>query len=241
MREWLVGLSLACAACSTSEFEPQKSVVTKPPAAMSGEAGTSAGDDEDSDRDGVCDGYEVNLGSDPLRSDTDRDGLPDFSEIVAGFDLTDPNTPAPDQVAYIVGSAGTTLDFPLRMTLEGSGQGYSGEFRVRSDALDPRGYTAKDFFEGAIAISGEPPDNVRGVQSESERFMSVMGKTRLSFQLRFRVRSDELPRCAIAYPFEYRLKADDGRFATARDYVLVVVPESSNGERRSFCVPEVCF
>jgi len=216
------------------------SVVT-PPAAISGEAGVPFVDGEDTDRDGVCDRYEDTLGSDPLRGDTDRDGLPDFSEIIGGFNLTDPTTPAPDQVAYILGSTGATLDFPLRVTLEGSGQGYSGEFRVRSDALDPRGYTAKDFFEGAIAISGEPPDNVRGVQSESERFMSVMGKTRLSFQLHFRVRTEELPRCAIAYPFEYRMKADDGRFATARDYVLVVVPESSNGERRSFCVPEVCL
>ena len=240
MREWLVGLSLACAACSTSEFDPQQAVIP-PPAAVSGEGGIPFDDDEDSDRDGVCDSYEVNLGSDRTRADTDRDGLPDLSEIVGGFNLTDPNTPAPDQVAYIVGSPGATLEFPLRLTLEGSGQGYSGEFRVRSDALDPRGYTAKDFFEGAVALGGEPPDNVRGVQAESERFMSVMGKTRLSFQLHFRVRADELPRCAIAYPFEYRLKADNGRFAASRDYVLIVVPESSNGERRSFCAPEVCL
>ena len=240
MREWLVGLSLACTACSTSEFDPQQSIVTPPPAAISGEGGVLS-DDEDTDRDGICDGYEVNLGSDPKRADTDRDGLPDFSEIVGGFNLTDPNTPAPDQVGYIVGAAGETLEFPLRVTLEGSGQGYSGEFRVRSDALDPRGLTAKDFFDGAIAVGGEPPDNVRGLHAESERFMSVMGKTRLSFQLRFRVRTDDLPRCAIAYPFEYRLRADDGRFATSRDYVLIVVPESSNGERRSFCVPEVCL
>lgn len=193
----------------------------------------------DRDHDGVCDSTELAYESDPDRADTDRDGLPDFTELVAGFNPTDPTSPNPDQIAYIAGEAQAALDFVLRMTVEGNGVGYTGEFRDFEGA-DLRGLTAKDFFEAGSALDAEPPDNVRGMQVDAERFESVLGKTRLTFMLRFKVSPAELPACTIGYPFEYRVKSDSGHFVASRDYLLIAMHESA-GERSRFCVPEKCY
>jgi hypothetical protein len=207
---------------------------------MSGRGGSLVDPDADRDHDGVCDGTERELASDPDRADSDHDGLPDFTEIIAGYNLTDPMIPSPDQVGFLPGVPQAALDLQVRMTVDGSGQGYTGEFQER-DALDAHGLTAKDFFEGAVAQGGEPPDNIRGVLVDSERFGSVLGKTRLSFKLRFRVSTEKLADCTIGYPFEYRLKADNDKIATSRDYLLVVAPQTADGERAKFCVPSSCL
>jgi hypothetical protein len=76
---------------------------------------------------------------------------------------------------------------------------------------------------------------------DSERFGSVLGRTRLVFKLRFRVSTDKLADCTIGYPFEYRLKADNEKIVVSRDYLLVVRPETADGERANFCVPSSCL
>ncbi|HKU44447.1 MAG TPA: hypothetical protein VJR89_40080 [Polyangiales bacterium] len=229
-------MAVTCAAACSSE--PDDDLSVEPPAAVSGRG--SIDPNADRDHDGVCDGTERELGSDADRADSDHDGLPDFTEIVAGFNLTDPTIPSPDQVGFLAGVPQAALDMRVRMTLEGSGQGYTGEFR-EMDALEAHGLTARDFFEGAVAQGGEPPDNIRGVVVDSERIGSVLGRTRLAFKLRFRVSTDKLPDCAIGFPFEYRLKADNEKVAASRDYVLVVTPETEDGERAKFCVPSSCL
>jgi hypothetical protein len=234
---------MACAAACTSGDRPDddsRRASVEPPAANSGRGGSVDDPDADRDRDGVCDATEKDLGSDPDRADSDHDGLPDFTEIIANYNLVDPVIPAPDQVGFLAGVPQAALDLAVRMTVDGSGQGYTGEFR-EGDALDARGLTAKDFYEGAVAQGGEPPDNIRGVLVDSERFGSVLGKTRLSFKLRFRVSTDKLADCTIGYPFEYRLKADNEKIAVSRDYLLVVTPETKDGERAKFCVPSSCL
>ena len=56
---------------------------------------SSDGDDHVADRDGdgLLDGYEVEIGSNPAAADSDGDGLGDRYEILAG---TDPNLPDTD-------------------------------------------------------------------------------------------------------------------------------------------------
>jgi hypothetical protein len=244
MRGWLVSVSMACAALTWPACTSGAGPNDPEPIADAGSGEQGEQREDDRDRDGVCDLVEINeLMSDPDRADTDGDSIPDFTEVIASYNPTNPNLPAPDQVAYLSAAPDTVIDVPVRITLDGIGQGYTGEFRAW-DALDPRGLTARDFFESAVALGGEPPDNIRGLQSESGRFTSVLGKTRLSFTLRFRMSAaaaEQTARCTIGYPFEYRLKADNGSFAAARDYLLIVVPESTGGEKRSFCVPEACL
>ena len=240
MRGWLLGLAVSCAAACTSGERPGGGLDVEPPAAGSGRGGVIDEDNLDSDHDGVCNRTERDLASDPNRADSDHDGLPDFTEIIASYNLTDPQIPAPDQVGFLAGVPQAALDLAVRMTVDGSGQGYTGEFRER-DALDAHGLTAKDFYEGAVAQGGEPPDNIRGVLLDSERFGSVLGKTRLSFKLRFRVSTDKLADCTIGYPFEYRIKADNEKIVVSRYYLLVVTPETKDGERAKFCVPSSCL
>jgi hypothetical protein len=240
MRGWLLGLSLACAtACTTSGYTPSFDGSVSD-AAVSGSAGTRSDPNDDRDHDGLCDGTELALTTDPDRSDTDRDGLPDFTEAFVNFSATDPQIPAPDQVMYLSAASSQPIDFDVRMTVVGSGLGYTGEFRGL-DAPDARGISAKDFYLGAEAVGGEPVDNVRGIQAESERFESVLGKTRVSFQLHFAVGATKALGCAIGYPFEYRLKDDNGRYSASRDYLLIVVPDSNANGEHTFCVPATCM
>jgi hypothetical protein len=49
--------------------------------------------DGDSDNDGLMDGFEIKIGTDPINSDTDGDGLNDWEEI---YFLTDPHEPDTD-------------------------------------------------------------------------------------------------------------------------------------------------
>jgi hypothetical protein len=227
------------AACTTSGYAPDSDAAVGD-AAISGRAGARSDPNDDRDHDGVCNGTELALQSDPDRPDTDQDGLPDFTEAFVNFSPTDPAIPAPDQVTYLSSASNEPIDFQVRMTVVGSGLGYTGEFR-QLDAPDPRGLSAKDFYLGAEAVGAEPVDNVRGVQAESERFDSVLGKTRVLFTLHFAVGAMKAPGCAIGYPFEYRLKDDNGRYSAARDYLLVVTPDLKTSGEHTFCVPASCL
>lgn len=234
----LVGLAVAFAtSCATGDDPEDWAHRAGPESAAYG--GGRVDLDVDTDSDGVCDVTEEAYGSDVNTSDSDRDGLPDLTELAANFDPSDPTSPNPDQIGYIAGAPQAALDFVLRMTVEGSGLGYSGEFRD-FETIDAFGLTAKDFYEGAVALSGDPPDNVRGIQAESEHFSSVLGKTRLSFMLRFQVRTTKLSNCTMAYPFEYRVKATDGRYVASRDYILIATHDG-DGERPKFCLPPACL
>lgn len=237
MRPWLLGLAMACAtSCSTGDdLDDMGHRSDRGAAAYGGRVDLDA----DTDGDGVCDATEEAYGSDIETPDSDRDGLPDLTELVANFEPSDPASPNADQIGYIAGAPQAALDFVLRMTVEGSGLGYSGEFRD-FETIDAFGLTAKDFYEGAVALGGDPPDNVRGIQEESEHFSAVLGRTRLSFMLRFQVRTTKLSNCTMAYPFQYRLKATDGKYVASRDYLLIVTHDES-GERPKFCLPPTCL
>jgi hypothetical protein len=229
-------------ACTGSGYLPYSSELGGD-AAVSGDALPSEDPDDDRDHDGVCNGTEIALASNPERADTDGDGFPDFTEVMANYVPTNPVVPNPDQVTYLSGSSESTVDFEVRMTVDGAGLGYTGEFRPDASP-DPRGISAKDFFLGAEAVGGQPTDNVRGVDAEGERFNSVLGKTRVSFRLHFALGRNKAASCAIGYPFEYRLKDDNGRYSAARSFMLVVTPAderlNANGGH-TFCVPASCI
>jgi hypothetical protein len=209
-------------------------------------AGEGAGDVpgvhyDDRDGDGLCDVTEEIAGTDPDDPDTDDDTLPDVLEVAYDFGPTDPNRPAEDQVGYLEAEPGSTLDFGLRTTVDGDGQGHTGLFRAQASLYD-RETTAETFFRGSVAVSADPSDNVRGVEADASRFGSVLGSTRLAFSLRFEVPSDyEADDCARAYPFRYELKADDGESRAERQYLLVVAPAGSDRADQAWCELRGCY
>jgi hypothetical protein len=214
--------------------EPPRVERARDPAANGGKLGN------DHDHDGVCDSTELRYGGDLGRADSDRDGLPDLPELLAGFNPTDANSPGPDQVAFISGTSQTALDFEVRLTLDGSGQGYTGEF-VAGSSLSDDLLSSADFFNGAVALGADPRENGREMIAASERFGSVDGRTRLSFRLSFAYMQADPAPCTTGYPFMYRIQADNGDLAAGRPYLLIVTSDEGSGGSAEFCVPSACL
>jgi hypothetical protein len=192
----------------------------------------------DRDGDGLCDTTEVEFGSDPKRSDSDADGIPDLIELGNGFDATDSTLPAGDQVAYLTAEPGAMLDFPVRVTIEGTGVGVSGRFESMGSFYSDSS-EAKDFFRTAQAVSADPVDGVRSIDTEAARFRSVLGRTRLEFSLRF-VYAANSSRCALAYPFSYVLESDSGEVLSDVLCLLVVSPQGADTSVDGYCLPSGC-
>jgi hypothetical protein len=195
---------------------------------------------EDADDDGLCDTSEAQLGTDPNAADTDQDGLPDLIEIGNGFEPVDPADPAVDQIGYLPSGAGASLEFPIRATVVGDGQGVTGFFaEVGSLYFDDS--NAGDFLTSVSAVSAAPTDAVRSINNESSRFAAVLGKTRLEFKAYFEYPSS-LPvrKCTRTYPFRYVLKQDDSTVVAERLYLLVVRPLAKDGEFAPHCLPSDC-
>jgi hypothetical protein len=229
-------LQLTAAACDASGSAGGS------PLELPGEAGALApapAQLADSDHDGLCDVTEEQLGTDVDRVDTDSDGIPDFVEIIAGYDSSDATSPSIDQIGRLMGQAGQTLDYEVRATFNGVGQGASGLFSALS-SLNPRGLRADHYFISGHALSAEPPDNVRGIEPGAEHFGSVLGNTRLVFSLHFAYGGDPPPTCTAALPFEYSLKSDSGFYVGSRTYLLIVSSDV-RPKAEDFCRPVACL
>jgi hypothetical protein len=213
---------------------------------MSGDAAGPAPNDDapvltDTDGDGLCDFTEEEFGTDADAVDSDGEGLPDLTELINGFDPTDPEDPLGDQLGYLDARRGGDMEFPVRATVHGDGQGVSGYFQPLA-AVYADGLSAADFFAGATAVSAYPVDGVRGINESSAHFADVLGRTRLAFSLRFAYPFDELGMldCVRSYPFRYAIKSDDGETRAERLYLLIVVPEGSAATGDEHCLPNSC-
>lgn len=237
MGRWLLlgfGLLLGCAGGTESE----------PPASGGGPSGAAidppTGDYGDGDGDGLCDGTELELGTNPELEDTDGDQLPDLIEAVSNFDPVDDEDPASDQIAFMPGSRGTNLGFAVRSTVDGDGQSLAGWFTA-AGSFYRDDMTAADFFVGATAVSADPIDAARSINEESARFAAVLGKTRLAFNLSFEFGDRPDLECGRAYPFRYAIKSDDGETRSERFYLLVVGKNGAAGlDTAAFCIPSTC-
>jgi len=205
-----------------------------------GSAGAGGSDSDDSDADGLCDGTEVELGTNPQAADSDDDGLPDLIEVVSSFSPIEPAEPAADQVAFMNGSRGSSLDFSVRSTVNGDGQSLAGWFSAAGSFYRDE-LSAADYFVGATAVSADPIDGARSINEESARFAAVLGRTRLAFNLRFEFGERPDLECGRAYPFRYAIKSDDGETRSERFYLLVVgTSEAVELDPAGFCLPTVC-
>ena len=235
MGRWLL-LGLGLVACS-GEAPGDDALVQEPPTGAAG-----AGDDgaSDTDADGLCNGTEGELGTDPLARDSDADQLPDLIEIASSFAPIDAEIPAADQIAFMRGSRGTSLDFAVRSTVDGDGQSLTGWFSA-AGSFYRDDQTAADFFVGATAVSADPIDGPRSINEESARFSAVLGRTRLGFNLRFEFGQRADFTCGRAYPFRYAIKSDDGETRSERFYLLVVgAGEALVLDPAGFCLPSSC-
>jgi len=191
----------------------------------------------DRDGDGLCDNTERAADTDPERTDTDGDGLSDLVEVANRLHPRRAGSPAEDQVATLRAAPGNSLTFPVRLTVNGDGRGLLGAFEAWPPLYAPE-HSAADFFVEARAVSATPGDNVRGLDSESQRFGLVVGETRLGFELRFAYGELEVADCIAAYPFRYSLKLDSGDTFEERLYLLLVMPDN---EQAAFCLPTDCL
>jgi hypothetical protein len=194
----------------------------------------------DEDADGLCDVTEEQAATRPDALDTDADGIPDLPEVVFGYDAVNPDDPLETELVYLSGSPGASAPFEVRSTVVGAGEAHGGAFEGLA-SLDASGVTAADFFVQAMAVSADPPENVRRIEADGERFASVLGETRLSFKLEFRYGRAEPAPCTQAFPFRYLVKSEAGRTLDIQAFLLIVGPAESAADPESYCLPSSCF
>jgi hypothetical protein len=195
---------------------------------------------DDRDADGVCDGTEREVGSGVESADSDGDGASDLVEVAYDFDPLDSENPPGERVAVLRGEPNAGVDFHVRVTVTGTGDGHTGAFESEASVYEADA-EASVFFRGAVAVSAEPQENVRGIDYASERFASVQGETRLAFSLRFEHPGEAGPPCVRAYPFRYVVKSSRGETANQRGYLLVVVPDPATYEAGPWCGLDRCI
>lgn len=220
---WALGLLLGCEAPSTGLKSP---TVLAPPT--------------DADADGLCDVTEEQFGTRLDALDTDEDGIPDLPEVVFGYDAVDPDEPLDYELAFLPSTPGASTTLGVRSTVVGAGEAHGGAFEGLA-SLDASGLTAADFFARGTAVSADPPENVRGIEPGGERFASVLGETRLSFELEFRYERSEPVQCTQAFPFRYLVKSEAGRTVRIHTLLLIVGPADTGGDAESYCLPASCF
>lgn len=194
----------------------------------------------DEDNDGLCDRTERQLATSPDVADSDGDGLPDLIEASSGFEPSNATVPAEDQVAHLLAEPGAVLDFPVHVTVEGDGTALTGHLEP-SGSVYGDGRSARDFVVSTTAIEANPVDGVRRIEPGSARFTGVLGRTRLSFSVRFEYPEHfDAPACALGYPLRYELKSEDGSMVADRLFMLLVAPPSADDSADAFCVPQRC-
>ena len=201
--------------------------------------GGEHGDPYDRDGDGLCDDSEIELGTQPTIADTDGDGFPDALEAIAGSDPQSRNEPSPDRIAHLSVEHGS-LELLLDSAVEGDGQGASGELLARN-ALDAKSRRASDYFRGAVAVAGIPPDNVRGVDPDGARFGMVIGSVRLRYRLQFTVDADAKFPCALGFPFDYVTRDNTGRVLARESALLIVSERAATPTAAEMCRPVACI
>lgn len=107
----------------------------------------------DTDRDGISDLQEVVLGTDPAHPDTDRDGIPDGAEVLAGSDPTSAPPASSSQYSYAQDPAIPSLDSALESDLE-----------AQSQPVDPSLDASPEVTEPAPVIEDAVPETASALQ-----------------------------------------------------------------------------
>jgi len=192
----------------------------------------------DSDADGLCDGTEALLGTDPSAKDSDGDGLFDAHEDIAGTDPRDRFDPNADRIVYL--PFGASVEMPLSVVIDTPVSAVLGKLSDRS-ALDPHARRAGDFYSFSYALSAEPPDSVRTVDPSGPRFSGVLSRTQLQFRLQFVADSEAREDCAAVLPFDYVASDETGQPLARERAVLIVGRSGRDDAALDFCLPAACL
>jgi|LNFM01.1.fsa_nt_gb hypothetical protein len=134
----------------------------------------------DRDNDGLCDDTEMRVtGTDPDDVDTDNDGFIDSFEYSYGLLPNSATSPSSERVLQWSEAPGEPFDYVFNFTFRGNGQGVFGLFYESAPGID--GFRGEDLGLRIEALSAVPPSNAPDIAGE--RFVSVVGMTRLSFRI----------------------------------------------------------
>ena len=170
----------------------------------------------DTDGDGLCDATEAMAGTDPARGDTDGDGLTDLYEQRYGSDPRDSTNPDPvDRVQLREAPTGVALT-EVPVVVDAQGGVIAALWQDRGFGVDDRLASAWASFE-LTAVAADPAGVVG--QLSGPRFLAVLGRARLTWQLTTRARGGAAD-------------GDGGvvRLGCRRAYELVVVVTEDGGE-----------
>lgn len=224
-------------AVATSSIEPTAADASVNPHGSSDSVGFNQA--EDQDHDGLCDDTELTVGTDPGTIDSDNDTWPDLIELALALDPLDHDIPAPEQVTYLRAQPGDVALLEATVTVNGEGNSYLGRFRDRP-SLYRDAPTSEALLTRGRALSAVPPDNIRSIESDRERFLGVNGKTLLNFELEFSYPEDgPQPGCAFVYSFDYTVSSIQRQSASPL-YLLVITPEEGPPTAQDFCLPGLC-
>lgn len=192
----------------------------------------------DRDGDGLCDGTELARGLDPESADTDGDGFSDLTELQINADPLMIDSPDRDTLVVLPTERLATTSVAFTYTVRGEGGSYVGGFSARPRPLADE-TSANDFFLSAVAVAATPPEHAALI--EGERFVGVVGRTLLSYQVDFEYRDDALIECMRAYPFSYQVKLEDGNIVGYQQRILLVAPRGMEPGNGPWCGVGACF
>lgn len=200
----------------------------------------------DEDGDGLCNGTEGQLQTNPQAVDSDDDGLVDSFEYAINSDPRNLRSPAlGDRLEFREGDA-TPLRVEHLLDWRGEGETLLGAVQDGANALT--GEAASAWVTPSVeAIEANPSAFVRDLAGP--RFVGVLGRAWLRWQVSL---SPAAARpalgCRRAYELFFTVKAEGGNAIVLRRLVLSVTPGAVDGGARwprvspeGFCLPARCL
>ncbi len=173
----------------------------------------------DRDHDGLCDDTETDVTrTDPDDVDTDGDGFVDGWEYSYGHSPLSATSPPSERLLQWSERPGEPFEHVYTVSYRGNGQGVFGAFWESGAGVD--GLRGEDLGLRVEALAAVPPSNAPDLAAE--RFVSVIGATRLSFRILGEWPQREPLRCRRAYVLYPSAYAEETGLIYLRSFFLVV-------------------
>ncbi|MFO0559805.1 MAG: hypothetical protein U0269_17430 [Polyangiales bacterium] len=173
----------------------------------------------DRDGDGLCDDTETDVTrTDPDDVDTDGDGFIDGWEYSYGFSPLSSTAPSPDRLLQWSERPGEPFEHVFSLSFRGNGEGVLGTFWESPAGYD--GLRAEELGLRIEALAAVPPSNAPDLVED--RFVSVLGTTRLSFRVTGEWPQRAPLRCKRTYSLYPSAYADGRGLIYLRTFFLVV-------------------
>jgi hypothetical protein len=248
---WLValGIGVTQGACGGQSVAPDASADAGPRVdrqAVQDGGGSALDPAGDSDGDGLCNGTEARIQSDPRRADSDGDGLLDSFEVSVGSDPRNGFSPrALDRVRVVEGDVAVLT---VEHLLEWRGEGEVLNATVQDGLAGFDGRVASSVVASEVAaVEANPAAFVRDINGP--RFVGVIGRTLLRWRVTMTPQAGAPAGCARAYEALLSIRREGVDTVQLRRLVVEAAPASrmmgaDAGVRVSpegLCLPATCF